>query len=319
MQIKHLHAYYIIFCIAIMGMLPMSLSASQSKIVWLSQVAYQHEIRIKDLVDLQHTDGQFLDNYGDILVSKRQMKSIDTSVLSMILERNGLDLSQHYIKNKGHILIVGGVVSSVCEGRIKEKIQQAIVDKYHVKETDIDLNIHSIAGSCHIVSSVNISSVHLGNDVDIKLEPSVHYGKSHQISARADIAIQVPVVIAKKIIAKNTLIKKSNLMLERREIKSDAQLAYRRLSDFETSNMVASMSISQGQMIVKKMLSSGIILKKGDLITMITKQSGLQIHAVGRLLADAGLGQTVMVENIDSKKQVIGRVLDIKHVEVVVQ
>jgi flagella basal body P-ring formation protein FlgA len=63
-------------------------------------------------------------------------------------------------------------------------------------------------------------------------------------------------------------------------------------------------------------LKSPVSLQKGSLVTLIARNHRLQVRALGRV-REALEGGSVSVENLDSKKVVVGRPLNSSEVEIV--
>jgi flagella basal body P-ring formation protein FlgA len=59
-----------------------------------------------------------------------------------------------------------------------------------------------------------------------------------------------------------------------------------------------------------KDLDKPFLLRKGDPVTIVFDQPGIIVTARGQVTADGGLGDTVPVVNVSSKKTVYCRVVD---------
>ncbi len=51
-------------------------------------------------------------------------------------------------------------------------------------------------------------------------------------------------------------------------------------------------------------------VKKGDKVTLVYKKNGIELSVLVEAMEDGGLGDTILVRNIDSKKQIYGMVQD---------
>jgi flagella basal body P-ring formation protein FlgA len=57
-------------------------------------------------------------------------------------------------------------------------------------------------------------------------------------------------------------------------------------------------------------------VRRGDLVTLVARRSGLEVRSQGRALGDAGISEQVNVENLGSRRQIRGRVNPQGEVEV---
>jgi len=69
-------------------------------------------------------------------------------------------------------------------------------------------------------------------------------------------------------------------------------------------------NVSIHQPIELKDLDKPLVLKRGDPVTIIFDLPGLQVTAKGQVNVDAGVGDTLAVTNISSKKTVYCKVVD---------
>ena len=64
------------------------------------------------------------------------------------------------------------------------------------------------------------------------------------------------------------------------------------------------------QPIELKDLDKPLVLKRGDPVMIVFDQPGLQVSAKGQANADGGVGDTLAVTNVSSKKTVVCKVVD---------
>lgn len=76
-------------------------------------------------------------------------------------------------------------------------------------------------------------------------------------------------------------------------------------------------SLAAGEPVKDRHLTKSIMIKKGDLITIVAQQGGLKVTASGQARQDGALGDTISVINVNSKKIVTGRVIAPDQVEII--
>jgi len=89
------------------------------------------------------------------------------------------------------------------------------------------------------------------------------------------------------------------------------------LSELGSWSWEALQSIAPGEPVHRGSLKSPVILQKGSVVTLCVRNQRFQVHALGRVKEVLDSGASVSVENMDSKKIVIGRPLNGNEVEIV--
>lgn len=78
----------------------------------------------------------------------------------------------------------------------------------------------------------------------------------------------------------------------------------------------AKRSLKEGKLISEREVGSRILVRKGDMVTLVYKSGQMQITAKGEALCDGAKNQKIEAENTKSKKKVYGIVTDTDTVEV---
>ena len=76
-------------------------------------------------------------------------------------------------------------------------------------------------------------------------------------------------------------------------------------------------AVAPGEPIRERNLGKSLIVRRGDVVTMIARQGDLKVTATGQARQDGALGDTISILNINSKKTVTGLVVGPKQVEVI--
>lgn len=82
---------------------------------------------------------------------------------------------------------------------------------------------------------------------------------------------------------------------------------------------VARRNINQGEIITSSSFEEEALVQRGDLVTMVARNGGITVTALGKARSNGALGETIIVENLDSKKRVEGKVIGERMVEVAVK
>jgi flagella basal body P-ring formation protein FlgA len=76
-------------------------------------------------------------------------------------------------------------------------------------------------------------------------------------------------------------------------------------------------NINAGEPINERTLTKSLMVRRGDMVTIVAQSGGLKVSASGQARQDGALGDTVSVTNLNSNKNVAGRVIGPNLVEIV--
>lgn len=84
----------------------------------------------------------------------------------------------------------------------------------------------------------------------------------------------------------------------------------------QATGQVAARALMAGTVLAHTDLRPPRLVRRGDLVTLVARRSGLEVRSQGRALGDAGISEQVNVENLGSRRQIRGRVNPQGEVEV---
>jgi flagella basal body P-ring formation protein FlgA len=76
-------------------------------------------------------------------------------------------------------------------------------------------------------------------------------------------------------------------------------------------------TLAAGAPLRERALGRSLLVKNGDIVILIAQQGNLNASTTGEAKADGGLGDTITVTNLSSKKNVRGRIVGPGRVEVI--
>lgn len=76
-------------------------------------------------------------------------------------------------------------------------------------------------------------------------------------------------------------------------------------------------NLTAGDPVKDRNLTKSVMVRRGDMVTIIAQQGGLTVTASGQAKQDGALGDTISIMNLNSKKTVTGRVVGPDRVEIV--
>jgi flagella basal body P-ring formation protein FlgA len=123
-----------------------------------------------------------------------------------------------------------------------------------------------------------------------------------------------PVVCAKRFIPKHALVSENDLGVELINISKGSRRLVTLVADAVGKR--AKRNISAGSLLKHYMLETPPLVFKGDRVQLVARSGGLTVLTVGIAKHPGGKGEQIQVENVTSKKNVVGRVTDASTVEV---
>jgi flagellar basal body P-ring formation protein FlgA len=188
---------------------------------------------------------------------------------------------------------------------IENNIPLPAQGKMTVSVSSIDPRI--IIKPCLSSLLANIPQNHNGRNVNVKIncnDPTPWY-----LFIPAKIQMVVPVVVAKSVISKGSIVDESNVIIEFRDTRS---IRGETLDD--TTIVIgtrAKRKLASGTILTKKNIC---FVCKGSHVTLIAKSDTLMIKTAGIALKDGGIGEQIRVKNESSGRTVTGRVSAINKV-----
>jgi len=147
----------------------------------------------------------------------------------------------------------------------------------------------------------------IGN-VTVNVEFYVNGEKARTLGVTGKVEVFENVYMASRPLRRNEIINPADVEVQRINITETADRFATRPDQVETRRVIRDIGVHQP--IELKDLDKPLVLKKGDPVTIIYDQPGLQVTAKGRVSADGGIGDTLAVVNVASKKTIYCKVLD---------
>ncbi|ALP52629.1 hypothetical protein Tel_05415 [Candidatus Tenderia electrophaga] len=118
----------------------------------------------------------------------------------------------------------------------------------------------------------------------------------------------ITVAVAKRPLARGIPVTADDLSFEQREI-SRLTGGYFTHGD-RLLGRAPKRSLPRGSVVSPRDLDIQKVIRKGTRISIVAESNGISVRMPGKALQDAGAGEQIQVENLSSKRTVIGTVLD---------
>lgn len=130
----------------------------------------------------------------------------------------------------------------------------------------------------------------------------------------AQIDLYVPALVASKGLARGRALSPDDLslsMIPYAQSKGTLPTA-----DLAVGNTLKN-NLAAGEPVRDRNLTKSLVVRRGDMVTIIARQGGLRVTAAGQAKQDGALGETISVVNVNSKKTISARVIGPNQVEIV--
>lgn len=189
---------------------------------------------------------------------------------------------------------------------VKQFVLQQHVPVENVQVTLTSLNEQLRLQQCDKTLQVTMApgSKLLGNTSLAVSCPSPHRWKIH---VAAHIDGQVNALIARHPIPRGSIIQNTDLEFVLRRY---SQLNHGYYSSAKLlNNMEAKRNIKAGQVLTPGLVKAQKLVRRGQHITIVAQNGGLNLRVKGKALMDGQQGQTIKVKNLSSKKLIYAKVV----------
>lgn len=283
------------------------------KIAFLQQVKGDPEtLVLEDVLDKNLTSSEIINQYGKISVSfDASSGTLNPSHVMMALNRAGARIENIQMLNPADIKIVPSNKSQVIFF-IKKHLLEKIASKESKDVSDIKVQFSEPGDDLPLRSS--FSSVKFEDSFLDSIKNSqqlqVFYldqeGRTLRTgNFKVDLFLSRKVIVSKKALMPGSWVTSDDF--EELELKLSRKDHYvQSLDEIKNIRFQLNQGLEKGAPLYKDNLNQKITFNKGDVVTLIVGDGAFKITALGRILEIHDNGNSVVVENIDSKKELIG-------------
>lgn len=193
---------------------------------------------------------------------------------------------------------------------IQRAVKEFIIEQ-HVRLNNLEVTLTSLNKKMSLPQcskkldvSMTTGTKLLGNTT---LAVSCKAPQQWKIHVAAHIDGQINVLVARHPIPRGTLIQNIDLEFINKKYSQLNRGYYSSARLLE--NMEAKRTIKMGQIITASLLKAQKLVLRGQHITIVAENAGLNLRVKGKALMDGQQGQTIKVTNLSSKKLIYARVV----------
>lgn len=239
--------------------------------------------------------------------------------VTRLLESRGMDPSKVRLTVPDRIQITRLSVTLTAE-KIEEIFKRHVLEHTRWSPQDIEIQKVNYSGLPVVPAgdlSVEIAAApqerYAGN-VCVTLHFSVDGEKVRSLSVAGKVDVYQNVVQASRPLKQSQVLAEGDIEMARVNV---AEALDRYATDVDQIvNKRLLRNVGAHQAISLKDLDKPLVLKRGDMVTMIYSQPGLKVTAKGQVREDGSIGDTVRINNVNSNRVVYCRVIDAETVHV---
>lgn len=290
-----------------------------------SKVRMQNSaLSLKDIVDEEGTDIEFIRRYGEVKVSnldKREQKITQTKLLAL-LYKSGIEVNKIRFQNTPNVQVERGQDIELPQS-LKTRIARALSNHHNIPVADIVMKQARILPDL-MDQDYQLMQVKKIHAVDLSRLDQAHFklyiknldGKLLEHDLYLNLKINTTVYTASEAIDEGGTVTAKNLVRGRVVLTSlNGRLAspdqLRPGTTFKTSAPIA-----QNEILLESMLHEIRLIPQGSAVTLSYRSPMLHVRTQGRLLEASEIGKSVVAENMDSKRTVSGKLVSKDMIEV---
>ena len=207
----------------------------------------------------------------------------------------------------GQVLLAKAITA--IEGRVGRSISTefSIAPIGSIKDVLIPI------GDVQITSDIPYG-IRYNSPTSTMITVSVNGQVASKVSLRLDVKLYQQVVVATTSIGLGQLVSTDKLQYERMD---SGRLEVGYFTDMDKmQGLIARRSLTPGMVITESMVNKPMLIKRGSIVTILARMSGIEVTTTGQAMQDGREGQLIRVQNISSNKIIAAKVLDISTVQV---
>lgn len=278
------------------------------------------KISLRQILDEKNTSPEIISKYGDVSVSSNNGLSIQPVEALVALSRAGADLKTIRLNSTNDCEL-----TSFKDQAVLEQVKSAILAKI---ETDPQ-NKDAVLDFTNVPD--NLPAVDSFSKINIEARPSEAGQNSRKFMARfmgdgditlktaefgVSVQVKRQVVVSKRALTAGESVSSDMFAEEVRNV-DDSDGLVTHLSEIGTNHWQVLESIPAGTPVKKSSFNFASQMTRGALVTLVSGDKHFSIRVLGRVKDVMDDGGTVLVENLDSKKELMGRPISSSEVQIV--
>ncbi len=281
------------------------------------------KITLSDIVDNTKTDSGFVDKFGNISVKSLVTNgTISVAQILVALEKAGVDLSLVRLISPAQAAIVITNESGTL-ALVNKKIIEKMAKVLNQPEAELAFSATNNPSNLPDKSAFYDIAIEPKSDLQNPKDKQVflikfldHNGEAKSTSIlEGQLTYQKTVAVAKKNLFPGDTVTAADFNLEKRSSVDAGVIST--LSDLGEGHFIIKEGLALGEPLKRSQLNVSSTMQKGALVTILTGDKHFQVRTLGRVKDVMDGGGSVLVENVDSKREILGRPVSSSEVQIV--
>lgn len=280
---------------------------------------------LSDILDRYQTSPELLERFGlislGLAVGQAEINPVHVLAL---LTRAGVDAGQIILQGRG-VTIGNGSRADEMQTRLAGAVQQKLAEMKSCDPADLHVTLPTLPPTLPQPSAFAKVGVEIEpQHVELETVPArIRFLDEHgelisQVDVETHVAAQQIVLIAARALEPGVVVTKDDFLVERRVVDAvPGERVVRDLAAISAGSWQVARALAPGEVVTQAVLRPNVTLQKGAVVTITARDDRFQVHAQGRVKALLENGNAVLVENTDSKKEIVARPVSSSEVEIV--
>jgi flagella basal body P-ring formation protein FlgA len=212
-------------------------------------------------------------------------------------------------------IVVRREATQITQESIEEIFKKFVLENSPWKREDINIQRVRFSGipliptgkMTYEVTASSAKERFIGN-VTATVDFYVNGEKVRTLGVAGKVEVSGNVYLASRPMKQNEMISEADLEVHKMNLTDAADRFATRLDQVENRRVLRNLGVHQP--LELKDLDKPLVLKRGDQVKIVYEEPGLSVTAKGQVNADGGVGDTLAVTNVESKKTIHCKVVD---------
>ncbi|MFO1148478.1 MAG: flagellar basal body P-ring formation chaperone FlgA [Alsobacter sp.] len=209
-------------------------------------------------------------------------------------------------------VVVTRAARKIARAEIEEAVRKALAGRYGLEQADVSLTLEGNESAVFVepeaVGDVRVQDLVLDGKTQ-RLEAVIAVQGSRALTLKplrvaGQIVDSVEVPVLARGVARGEAVRPSDVRLERRPRAEVNQVAVADVG--QLAGRTARQQLQAGAVLREGDLAKQDIVEKNSVVTMVYETPGLQLSLRGKAMEGGGMGDVILVQNLQSKRSVQG-------------
>jgi flagella basal body P-ring formation protein FlgA len=165
-----------------------------------------------------------------------------------------------------------------------------------------------LRGPVEVVRVATDGAIRSGRGIPVSIYVRDAEGETREVRGSVDVSVQAPVVVSARNVPAGAIVSREDVAVRMREYTSGSDGVLHTLE--EALGKKARWQLTGGVPIRREYMEDPSALRRGDAVTIVAESGPVRITGKGTALQAAGIGDTVMVKNTASGREMAGRLFE---------